>query len=214
MTELERLREENAHLRRELGISVKESAQSRLQLVLRMTGMEAKFLLALYSAGRRPLGKQALMNALYYDRGGEEPEIKIVDVYACTVRRKLPPGTIETVWGSGYALSLAGAKWLAAVLNGAEVPRPAPPPPPRMGVPRAAHGEVQVGILRVLADGPMTAPQIRQKTGATGNVLYARLHNLRKAGFIDPSERTDKDLGGRLRKTYRLTEAGRRRIGQ
>lgn len=46
--------------------------------------------------------KQQIMAAIY---GSDEdaPEIKIVDVFVCKLRKKLPPTeTIETVWGTGY----------------------------------------------------------------------------------------------------------------
>ena len=49
--------------------------------------------------------KQNLMDALY--GGMDEPELKIIDVFVCKLRRKLGEGmphdeVIETVWGQGY----------------------------------------------------------------------------------------------------------------
>lgn len=43
------------------------------------------------------------------DAGGDEAEIKIVDVYICKLRKKLRPFSIEvvTVWGTGYQLTPA-----------------------------------------------------------------------------------------------------------
>lgn len=47
--------------------------------------------------------KEMLLNDLY--AGRDEPELKIVDVFVCKVRRKLGEHhpMIETVWGRGYA---------------------------------------------------------------------------------------------------------------
>ena len=52
-----------------------------------------------------PLTKEVIMNHLYNDM--EEPEIKIIDVFVCKLRKKLADASsgktyIETVWGRGY----------------------------------------------------------------------------------------------------------------
>lgn len=51
--------------------------------------------------------KEQAMNHLY--GGRDEPEMKIVDVFICKLRRKLVQATmglnlIETIWGCGYAM--------------------------------------------------------------------------------------------------------------
>ena len=51
------------------------------------------------------LTKEVIMNHLYNDM--EEPEIKIIDVFVCHLRKKLANASsgksyIETVWGRGY----------------------------------------------------------------------------------------------------------------
>jgi two-component system cell cycle response regulator CtrA len=53
------------------------------------------------------LTKEMFLDHLY--RGVDEPELKIIDVFVCTLRRKLARATggnnyIETVWGRGYML--------------------------------------------------------------------------------------------------------------
>jgi two-component system, cell cycle response regulator CtrA len=53
------------------------------------------------------LTKEMFLNHLY--GGMDEPELKIIDVFVCKLRRKLAQATggehyIETVWGRGYAL--------------------------------------------------------------------------------------------------------------
>ena len=51
--------------------------------------------------------REMLLNHLY--GGTEEPELKIIDVFVCKLRKKLAQATggdhsIETVWGRGYML--------------------------------------------------------------------------------------------------------------
>jgi two-component system cell cycle response regulator CtrA len=51
--------------------------------------------------------KQTLFDILY--GGMDEPELKIIDVFICKLRKKLCEATmedsyIETVWGRGYVL--------------------------------------------------------------------------------------------------------------
>lgn len=52
------------------------------------------------------LTKEMLLNHLY--SGMDEPELKIIDVFVCKLRKKLSAAGcenyIETVWGRGYAL--------------------------------------------------------------------------------------------------------------
>ncbi|NTI27643.1 helix-turn-helix domain-containing protein [Rhizobium rhizogenes] len=58
-------------------------------------------------ASRDLATKQSIMMALYSDRPDDEPEIKIVDVFVCKLRKKLTRFgvLIETVWGQGYRLA-------------------------------------------------------------------------------------------------------------
>jgi two-component system, cell cycle response regulator CtrA len=53
------------------------------------------------------LTKEMILNHLY--GGMDEPEIKIIDVFICKLRKKLANASggknfIETIWGRGYAL--------------------------------------------------------------------------------------------------------------
>ncbi|MFZ0694674.1 MAG: helix-turn-helix domain-containing protein, partial [Alphaproteobacteria bacterium] len=53
------------------------------------------------------LTKEMFLNHLY--GGMDEPELKIIDVFVCKLRKKLATATggenyIETVWGRGYVL--------------------------------------------------------------------------------------------------------------
>ncbi len=70
----------------------------------RLTASEARVFAHLTT---RPVAtKQSIMMAVYSDRVDEDPEIKIVDVFICKMRKKLAlyGVVIETVWGQGYAL--------------------------------------------------------------------------------------------------------------
>lgn len=50
--------------------------------------------------------KSALMDAMYYSRGGDEPNVKIADVMICKIRKRLKGSglRIETIWARGYRM--------------------------------------------------------------------------------------------------------------
>lgn len=51
--------------------------------------------------------KEMILNQLY--GGMDEPEIKIIDVFICKLRKKLPPDIIQTAWGRGYVIAKPAA---------------------------------------------------------------------------------------------------------
>lgn len=70
------------------------------------TTTEAQIFLILQRSPGMQVGKEAIHNRLYSARPDDAPEIKIVDVLVCKLRKKLE-GTswsIETIWGVGYKL--------------------------------------------------------------------------------------------------------------
>lgn len=74
-----------------------------------LTLIEAKLVLALKRARGRTLSKETLMGVIYGTQPEDEwPQLKIIDVFVCKVRRKLTAiGAnihIETDWGQGYRL--------------------------------------------------------------------------------------------------------------
>jgi two-component system, cell cycle response regulator CtrA len=74
---------------------------------LPLTGKEYGILELLSLRKGTTLAKEIFLNHLY--GGLEEPELKIVDVFICKLRKKLIAATkgesyIETVWGRGYML--------------------------------------------------------------------------------------------------------------
>lgn len=74
---------------------------------LHLTGKEYGILELLSLRKGTTLTKEMFLNHLY--GGMDEPELKIIDVFVCKLRKKLPVSTgganyIETVWGRGYVL--------------------------------------------------------------------------------------------------------------
>jgi len=72
-----------------------------------LTGKEYQMLELLSLRKGSTLTKEMFLNHLY--GGMDEPELKIIDVFICKLRKKLSMATggdnyIETVWGRGYVL--------------------------------------------------------------------------------------------------------------
>lgn len=74
---------------------------------IHLTGKEYGILELLSLRKGTTLTKEMFLNHLY--GGIDEPELKIIDVFVCKLRKKLAAATggdsyIETVWGRGYVL--------------------------------------------------------------------------------------------------------------
>ena len=74
---------------------------------IHLTGKEYQMLELLSLRKGTTLTKEMFLNHLY--GGMDEPELKIIDVFICKLRKKLSLATggdshIETVWGRGYVL--------------------------------------------------------------------------------------------------------------
>ena len=72
-----------------------------------LTGREYRMLELLSRRKGTTLTKEMFLNHLY--GGMDEPELKIIDVFICKLRKKLDSASggenyIETVWGRGYVL--------------------------------------------------------------------------------------------------------------
>jgi two-component system cell cycle response regulator CtrA len=72
-----------------------------------LTGKEYQILELLSLRKGTTLTKEMFLNHLY--GGMDEPELKIIDVFICKLRKKLAEATggetyIETVWGRGYVM--------------------------------------------------------------------------------------------------------------
>ena len=86
-------------------------------LGIHLTPSEYKILELLSLRKNTALSKEAFLNHLY--SGPSEPEIKIIDVFICKLRKKITAITdddsvIETVWGGGYMLRDRKPERLAA----------------------------------------------------------------------------------------------------
>jgi two-component system cell cycle response regulator CtrA len=81
-----------------------------------LTSRETQLLELFMLRRNRIISKDQVMHCLYSD--GDYPELRIVDVYVCKIRRKLrsagAPKVIRTVWGCGYMLEEPSAAALAA----------------------------------------------------------------------------------------------------
>ncbi|KAA5607256.1 response regulator transcription factor [Roseospira marina] len=74
---------------------------------LHLTGKEYGILELLAMRRGNTLTKEQFLNHLY--GGMDEPELKIIDVFICKLRKKIAKATggdtyVETVWGRGYRL--------------------------------------------------------------------------------------------------------------
>jgi two-component system cell cycle response regulator CtrA len=86
-------------------------------IAIHLTPSEYKMLELLSLRKNTVLTKEACLNHLY--NGLSEPEIKIIDVFICKLRKKIAAASggdpqIETVWGGGYMLRDARDHRLAA----------------------------------------------------------------------------------------------------
>jgi two-component system cell cycle response regulator CtrA len=90
-------------------------------LDVHLTGKERAVLSMLASRPGRICSKEAVLTNIYGIGADHEPQIKIVDVFVCKLRRKLDelhPGAsaqlIQTVWGQGYLFPREGPPAAAA----------------------------------------------------------------------------------------------------
>jgi two-component system, cell cycle response regulator CtrA len=98
---------ETGELRVNLDTKTVEANGHRVHL----TGKEYQMLELLSLRKGTTLTKEMFLNHLY--GGMDEPELKIIDVFICKLRKKLQTATggrhyIETVWGRGYVLRNPG----------------------------------------------------------------------------------------------------------
>jgi len=99
------------------------------------------------------LSKETFIGHLY--GGTDEPELKIIDVFVCKLRKKLAEATggdhyIETVWGRGYVMR----KPVEAV---APLEPMASSPPGLQLAPRAARSLTSVRLRQTATGPPVTA---------------------------------------------------------
>ena len=74
-----------------------------------LTPNEARIMARLARTMGHTVTRTALMDAVYFDCVGDEPDAKIIDIFICKARARLAkcaaPYWIETHWGRGYSLN-------------------------------------------------------------------------------------------------------------
>ena len=95
-----------------------------------LTGKEYAMLELLSLRKGTTLTKEMFLNHLY--GGIDEPELKIIDVFICKLRKKLAAATdgsnyIETVWGRGYVLRDPSGESAAAAVEAETATKKAAP---------------------------------------------------------------------------------------
>jgi two-component system, cell cycle response regulator CtrA len=130
-----------AIVRRSKGFSQPTVRMGRLELNLdsrevlvdgrdiHLTGKEYSILELLVLRKGMVLTKEAFLNHLY--GGLDEPEVKIIDVFVCKLRKKLAragaDGVIGTIWGRGYVIRESATQELfAAAQDPMRIPRLSP----------------------------------------------------------------------------------------
>lgn len=157
-----------------------------------LTGKEYQVMELLALRLGTTLTKEVFLNHLY--GGMDEPELKIIDVFICKLRRKLAAATggrhfIETVWGRGYVLRPGGV---------------APPPAGlddrtnRIYKPFPLYGRV----LSALNEKALGFRELHAKLGGPSDRLRARVCVVMEMGLA-------RNIGSPRQGLYTLTEAGR-----
>lgn len=75
---------------------------------IQITGKHFKILELLMLRQGQCVTKDQILDHLY--NGMDEPNIKIIEVFICKMRKVLPEGLLQTVWGRGYTIAKPDAK--------------------------------------------------------------------------------------------------------
>ena len=127
-----------------------------------LTGKEYAILELLVMRKGMVLTKEVFLNHLY--GGMDEPEVKIIDVFICKLRKKLAQAgagnVIGTVWGRGYTVRDPAPLPMAAAAE--PVPRGAGPRGPR-AEPRRSLSSRTISLLlnrELFGDDPLRQPLV------------------------------------------------------
>lgn len=72
-----------------------------------------QYLRMLYKHKGVVVTKETMHTVMYSNRlETDTPDIKIVDVQICRLRKCLPPNSIDTCWGRGWMLTEVGYQWV------------------------------------------------------------------------------------------------------
>jgi DNA-binding response OmpR family regulator len=73
-----------------------------------LTSRETRIMELLHSRPGKNFTREQIYDAMYFDRCGDGPDIKIIDIFVCKIRGKFralnAEHYIETWWGKGYRL--------------------------------------------------------------------------------------------------------------
>jgi len=121
---LDAVEEENAILRER--VAALESSlvgDWHPPLEWRLTESEGRVFGALMQ--REEATKNQIMHAVYAGRIDDEPEMKIVDVFICKIRKKIELFNveIETIWGRGYRIPPNSRAWLREKYGAPDITR-------------------------------------------------------------------------------------------
>lgn len=205
----------------EVGAVVKAQPLASIQVLFGLTVLEGR-LLATLSDGRIH-SKESLLSSLYFDRADDAPEIKIVDVFVCKLRKKLVgyPIRIDTVWATGYRV--ADPANLIAAMAGEQLARdenlprePSFTKPAGVKVPKPHVGTYQARALSFIASRGegvvvVTARDVAAAAGGkTPGAVY--LTAAEERGYIEILKRARRaERGGKWH--VRLLDKGRRALG-
>ncbi|MGU3540405.1 response regulator transcription factor CtrA [Methylobacterium sp. A54F] len=100
----------------DLTVNLSEQQASIGEQRVHLTGKEYQLIEMLALRKGATITKEMILSQLY--GGMDEPEIKIIDVFICKLRRKLANASggknyIETIWGRGYMLQEGAVRSLA-----------------------------------------------------------------------------------------------------
>lgn len=182
-----------------------------LQEAFDLTLKEAEYLHLM--ADGRPRTKRQIMMGVYPDRLTDLPEIKIVDVYLCKIRKKVNPFGVEfeTIWGSGYHLSI-GREIVQDAIAGV-MPKQVSRSPSRPVTPHLVHDRRGTEAQKMLAelirrcdvDGlvEFEAREFAAAIQMKRNILYV-IEYLEQRGLITIINRASKQAQAVRRWTVKL----------
>lgn len=112
---VEEMREEIAHLRRQIAELRGADRVTSLKVALNLPPQRARVLALLEKRGQA--SRDVIYGQVLEYANGDGPEFKIIDVVVCHLRKKLKalgaPDGITTIWGIGYGVTPELQSWLA-----------------------------------------------------------------------------------------------------
>jgi len=130
------------------GEDSREDLIAKVSAIFRTTAKESALLLSLMDG--RLHTKENILQRIYIDRPDEAPELKIIDVFVCKIRRKVSKWgiIIQTNWGRGYRLESADR--LKRYLDGEPLELvPIPEPAPVVGLDHSEHEDTGANLIAV-----------------------------------------------------------------